>query len=195
MSTIVFHFNVYEPQDFLPGDDSFSDETSFLIDFLYAIDNLTTYGNLMLPQEHLLHNRSTWSAISSKLSEMNVPFYAHSDMIFKIIDFARSIVHQDSSVIPLVVSIEAEVSEEAAMSEAVTRYINDQVVQQVPAALKRTIIEGHSKQCVICLEEMAILSEAACMPCSHVYHQDCIVTWLERSNVCPLCRFQMPSTT
>ncbi|XP_031269022.1 RING-H2 finger protein ATL78-like [Pistacia vera] len=201
MSTVVFRCNIYEPQDFVPDDDSFSDETSFLIDFLYAIDNLTIYTNLVLSQQHLLHDRSTWSAISSKLSEMNVPFYAHSDMIFRIIDYARSIVSQDLNVIPLVVIIKAEICEEDAISDAATRSINDQVVHPVPAsqssieALKRTKIVGFSKQCVICLEEISIGSEATCMPCSHVYHQDCIVNWLEKSNLCPLCRFQMPSST
>ncbi|XVE54512.1 hypothetical protein DITRI_Ditri03aG0087900 [Diplodiscus trichospermus] len=53
---------------------------------------------------------------------------------------------------------------------------------------------GRSNECVICLgmekeeEEM----EARRMPCGHVYHGDCIVRWLEKSHLCPLCRYAMP---
>ncbi|KDP39315.1 hypothetical protein JCGZ_01072 [Jatropha curcas] len=47
--------------------------------------------------------------------------------------------------------------------------------------------------CSVCLEELSIGSEATRMPCSHVYHQKCIVEWLKKSNTCPLCRYQMPT--
>ena len=46
--------------------------------------------------------------------------------------------------------------------------------------------------CVICTQEFEAGLEVTCMPCSHVYHEECIVKWLKRSNVCPLCRYSMP---
>ena len=51
------------------------------------------------------------------------------------------------------------------------------------------------KVCSICLDAITIGMEAIRMPqpCSHLYHQNCIVDWLNRSNTCPLCRFQMPN--
>ncbi|TQD92007.1 hypothetical protein C1H46_022411 [Malus baccata] len=57
--------------------------------------------------------------------------------------------------------------------------------------LERVKIEGCGKQCVICLEEMQCGSEAIRMPCSHEYHESCIVKWLKMSLLCPLCRFEM----
>ncbi|PRQ21590.1 putative transcription factor C2H2 family [Rosa chinensis] len=30
------------------------------------------------------------------------------------------------------------------------------------------------------------------LPCSHLYHGDCIVQRLDKNHMCPLCRCQMP---
>ena len=48
------------------------------------------------------------------------------------------------------------------------------------------------QECVICMEEFHTGSEVTRMPCSHIYHGDCIVRWLETSHICPLCRYPMP---
>ncbi|XVF36917.1 hypothetical protein REPUB_Repub19eG0100400 [Reevesia pubescens] len=60
---------------------------------------------------------------------------------------------------------------------------------------KRGRFEGLSsnKQCTICLGELLDGEEVVSMPCGHVYHSGCIVRWLETSNLCPLCRYQMPN--
>ncbi|KAI4389673.1 hypothetical protein MLD38_001874 [Melastoma candidum] len=49
--------------------------------------------------------------------------------------------------------------------------------------------------CPICLEEMTPESEQRMMPCKHVYHEECIVTWLKKCRLCPLCRFPLPTGT
>ena len=50
--------------------------------------------------------------------------------------------------------------------------------------------------CAICWEGLAEASvddeSLARLPCSHLYHGDCIARWLEMSHLCPLCRYQMP---
>ncbi|XP_050216829.1 uncharacterized protein LOC126667789 [Mercurialis annua] len=43
-------------------------------------------------------------------------------------------------------------------------------------------------RCTICLEELVIGVEATQMACSHLYHNDCIRSWLQINGVCPLCR-------
>ncbi|XWS23692.1 hypothetical protein CRYUN_Cryun28dG0036700 [Craigia yunnanensis] len=51
-------------------------------------------------------------------------------------------------------------------------------------------VSGLGSECVICLGNFA--KQAKRMPCGHVYHGDCIVQWLEKSHLCPLCRYAMP---
>nr|XP_009787540.1 PREDICTED: putative RING-H2 finger protein ATL36 [Nicotiana sylvestris] len=51
--------------------------------------------------------------------------------------------------------------------------------------------------CVVCLDELIVKesddAEILCMPCSHMFHGECITKWLETSHYCPICRFQMPT--
>lgn len=76
-----------------------------------------------------------------------------------------------------------------------------QVFNPVPAAkssiagLKKVKIDNLSvtKECSICLEEFSAGLEVVLMPCSHLYHKDCIVEWLKRSHLCPYCRFKLPT--
>lgn len=46
---------------------------------------------------------------------------------------------------------------------------------------------GEKKSCAICLTDLE--SERVLkLPCEHVFHKECLVGWLKRSTVCPLCR-------
>lgn len=42
------------------------------------------------------------------------------------------------------------------------------------------IKSGETKQCPVCLKEFETDSKAKSMPCHHVFHQECIVPWLEK---------------
>lgn len=59
--------------------------------------------------------------------------------------------------------------------------------------LERVRIEEPSSMCAICVEEIVVDSEEIRTPCSHIYHGDCIVKWLEQSRFCPQCRYAMPA--
>lgn len=86
--------------------------------------------------------------------------------------------------------------------EAVWEEVN--TVRPVPAtdacieALEKLVLgdggSGSVDRCAVCFEDFCHGSEVARMPCSHVYHGGCIVEWLKTSNLCPLCRYQMPTS-
>ncbi|EYU40216.1 hypothetical protein MIMGU_mgv1a023559mg [Erythranthe guttata] len=66
-------------------------------------------------------------------------------------------------------------------------------------ALRVAVDSDQKTSCSICLEDLSPggdndFEEALSMPCSHVYHGDCIKKWLSTSHYCPLCRFEMPTT-
>ncbi|KAF8765901.1 hypothetical protein HU200_008052 [Digitaria exilis] len=55
-------------------------------------------------------------------------------------------------------------------------------------------MNGSDCCCAICFHDMdAGDVKLRAMPCSHVFHQDCIFKWLRRSAACPLCRHQLPT--
>ncbi|XP_073148400.1 uncharacterized protein [Henckelia pumila] len=73
--------------------------------------------------------------------------------------------------------------------------------QMVPASdssvdeylnIKTTTCEDEEESCSICLEDFYAGCQVLSMPCSHIFHQDCIKKWLKSSHYCPMCRFQMP---
>ncbi|KAH7550306.1 hypothetical protein ACOSP7_024447 [Xanthoceras sorbifolium] len=192
-----YRCEAFQPEDYLHGDGLVSSRKALLfIEFYVSVDGFVKYGDLTLPTDELT---SWFVVISSKLSQLDVPYDFHSSLVTTITNCASSIISEDRNsncdIIPMVVKI---TDEEEAISRAATLSIDGQPLDMVPAnessiqALKKTKVEGCSRQCVICLEEISVGSEATRMPCSHVYHQDCIVSWLEQSNLCPLCRFQIP---
>lgn len=53
--------------------------------------------------------------------------------------------------------------------------------------------ESDLMTCVICMEVVMNGTHLTRMPCSHVFHVDCIMEWLNHNHTCPLCRFKLPS--
>jgi hypothetical protein len=50
--------------------------------------------------------------------------------------------------------------------------------------------KDNNKHCVICFEEYKTIPDRNIseLDCSHIFHTDCLKTWLNKNRSCPLCR-------
>ncbi|KAK2975088.1 hypothetical protein RJ640_014450 [Escallonia rubra] len=131
-------------------------------------------------------------------ARLSLPF--QDSIIAYILDFAGD--PQSASEKVLAVALEVIIPEfEDASNMDMDESFQDGQVNTVPAtkssiqALEKVTAVDSSLEgeCVVCLQELVSAGqEIARMPCRHMFHGDCVVQWLERSHLCPLCRFAMP---
>ncbi|RZB53600.1 hypothetical protein D0Y65_049505 [Glycine soja] len=56
--------------------------------------------------------------------------------------------------------------------------------------LERFMVEDEQEDpCAICIKDFNSGDNAARLPCSHVFHPDCILQWFVQKSTCPLCCF------
>ena len=48
-------------------------------------------------------------------------------------------------------------------------------------------------ECSVCKEEFKLTEKVIKLPCNHVFHPNCINTWLSQHNSCPTCRYELPT--
>ncbi|OQS04207.1 hypothetical protein THRCLA_03545 [Thraustotheca clavata] len=54
---------------------------------------------------------------------------------------------------------------------------------------------GHvtNTDCAICLSDFKGADVVMQLPCSHTFHSECVLPWLKEHNVCPSCRYALPT--
>lgn len=74
------------------------------------------------------------------------------------------------------------------------RYGTPPAARSVIEALPHVkISEEMVSECPVCKDSFRVGDYAKLMPCKHLYHFDCIITWLKMHNSCPVCRFELPT--
>ena len=54
-----------------------------------------------------------------------------------------------------------------------------------------TKLDTEKKNCVICLEDFKNGDKATVLPCIHLFHTNCIQSWLKTQDCCPICKFKL----
>ncbi|XP_009626395.1 E3 ubiquitin-protein ligase CIP8-like [Nicotiana tomentosiformis] len=153
------------------------------------------------------YNNLSLHSVTRMLDIMGVQVYDHEYMFYRMLLCADKIVNEphnrNKKILPMKVFITIAVnySLEEPDDSFVLIHTNTVQFKAIPAGNK--YVEGLEKvrieetelgrECVICMEKMEVGSEARKMPCSHVYHGNCLMNWLVVKRVCPLCRFVLPS--
>ncbi|XP_049828515.1 uncharacterized protein LOC126267376 isoform X1 [Schistocerca gregaria] len=65
--------------------------------------------------------------------------------------------------------------------------------KEVIQSLENLSITEKGYQCPVCLGICEIGETLKLLPCTHAFHNECILPWLEKTNTCPLCRHEMPT--
>ena len=51
--------------------------------------------------------------------------------------------------------------------------------------------EGQENNCIICIGDFEIGDKVTSLPCLHVFHTECIKSWLQSKNHCPICKYNI----
>ena len=89
------------------------------------------------------------------------------------------------------------------MANDTNRYGNPPASKKVLETLEKIIVDetflnriresGIENSCSVCKDELEISQSAICLPCKHVFHDECIHPWLKERNSCPTCRYELPT--
>ncbi|KAF4967378.1 hypothetical protein FSARC_5057 [Fusarium sarcochroum] len=56
--------------------------------------------------------------------------------------------------------------------------------------MNKTMLESEDieRNCTVCLQVLGEGQQAACLPCNHWFHEECVIIWLKEHGTCPNCR-------
>ena len=68
--------------------------------------------------------------------------------------------------------------------------INEEHISQLPTRSYQSN-DGKVEQCSICLENFKQGESVRTLPCLHQFHVKCVDQWLQRSQQCPVCKYEI----
>lgn len=71
--------------------------------------------------------------------------------------------------------------------EPENRGLHKQLIDSLPTME----IHNADETCSICIDNFNIKTKCIVLPCTHLFHQDCISKWLLQNDSCPICRYSI----
>lgn len=155
---------------------------------------LFPFSNLRHPRQHqgmeilvteFLRSFNLHSSVCQIMCRKILSFARQFDGSFKIeakIDYMEDLIW-NMEVVPELLYPISIISEEAGAGapESVIERLRKQKFEEEE--------EEEMEECCVCCEDLKGKGmEVSRIPCGHVYHKSCILTWLQINNSCPLCR-------
>lgn len=68
-----------------------------------------------------------------------------------------------------------------------SRGMKEDEIKKIPTRICKRV-RNQDESCSICLSKFAYAEKIQTLPCKHEYHQHCLLEWLKRNAICPICR-------
>lgn len=68
-------------------------------------------------------------------------------------------------------------------------------IAEIPTVAVTADDVSRKLQCSVCWEDFKLEEQVRKLPCSHIYHENCIVPWLDLHGTCPICRKSLAEET
>lgn len=65
-------------------------------------------------------------------------------------------------------------------------------VETLPKISVDSELQKEANRCPVCLLDYELEEEVLKLPCKHIFHEECITTWLKQANTCCVCRHELP---
>jgi hypothetical protein len=142
----------------------------------------------------------------SWFSQINIPQDAFTLVQEEIMQCASDIVHDETYKnrkcftirvefsVTRTIEIESDEDDYDLEEDEDLMMIEEEHTRFIPAAKScveelKTVKAEEITKCTICFEDVNV---GVALPCSHMFHMNCIQDWLVIGHCCPLCRFQLP---
>ncbi len=73
---------------------------------------------------------------------------------------------------------------------------SDEAISRLPEVTfqEADLVADGDKSCPICLELHRVGGKGVRLPCGHCFHAPCVRPWLKKHCMCPVCRFEIPTS-
>jgi hypothetical protein len=71
--------------------------------------------------------------------------------------------------------------------------VNENLISALPEMEINDLskIPDEKKDCVICLTTYELNEKVIILPCTHMFHTDCLKSWFRNQDTCPICKFKI----